>query len=134
MEAVILLFMPVNAIHKAPIHPYSEILGKWYPKFTLSNDFDSIAVNIFLEALDKNPVDAIKDLKLGSGFRHTKFHIYYTPEEERQYISVERVWNGGGGSKESERTIVIDNYEITRSAAQTILKSFENKHEKLEVF
>lgn len=134
IEAGIFLYMPFNAVHKAPLYPYAEILGKWYPKYTLNNDFDTIAVNIFIEALDKNPVGAIQELKLGSAFRHTKFHVFYAPEEERQYLSVEKVWNGGGGSKESERTMVMANYEINRAAAQAILKSFENKPEKLDIF
>jgi hypothetical protein len=134
LEAAIFLYMPFNAVNHAPVYPYSEILGKWYPKFTLTHDFDSIAVHIFLKAFEQNPLQAIQELKLGTAFRHTQFHVYYAPEEERQYLSAEKVWNGGGGSKESERTIVIANVEISRSVAQAILNSFEYKREKLNVF
>lgn len=134
IEVGIFLYMPFNAVNRAPVQPYSEILGKWYPKFTLTQDFDSIAVQIFLKAFEQNPLEAIKELKLGTAFRHTHFHVYYAPEEERQYLSAEKVWNGGGGSKESERTMVIANVEISRSVAQAILNSFEHKREQLDVF
>ena len=135
IEALILTGIPVLAVYQAIVHPYSETIGKWYPKFTLYKDFESIySEGKIQEALAENPVQALNDLGKGNGLRHSKVSIYYIKYEETQYMSVDRILIEKQGKGSKKVTPILANFAITPENAQTILETFGNKQNKQDVF
>jgi len=135
IEASILIILPITAIRKTEIYPYSEFLEKWYPKYTLSNDLESIStINKFTNDLSMDAVTAINSLKLGDAFRHTKIHLFYLKDEEHQYLTVEQIFIDGRGSGKKNRTIIINNLEVPNKIGEKILQTFEHKFERVDIF
>lgn len=134
-EAAILMIAPLVVIAKRKIYPFSEATDKWYPKFTLSRDFETIVVDQqFIQSLLENPMETIGLLDKGDAIRHCKIHVFYTKEEEDQYLTFERVSIEGQGRGAKDKEILINNFKINRRAAEQILNKFPHKAERLSVF
>lgn len=134
IEAFIIIGLPVMAIYKTKTYPYSEFLNKWYPKYTLLKDFESVStVNKMIRDLQKDPLKSIQDLKYGSGSRHTKIHVFYLKNEKYQYLTFENIFieKRGEGKRHSE--IIINNYRIDKRTAELIRDNFKNKRERIEL-
>lgn len=124
-EAVIIVGLPIISMLRLKPAPFSELLGRWYPKYTLYDDFESIAaVNKFVSELKDNALLAIKDLSGGEGIRYSKIHLFYHKDENVQYIAVDRIFveNQGRGKKRVE--VVINNMAIDNESAQQIMDEF----------
>lgn len=135
LEALIFLYMPFNAARSMPVYPYSEVMNKWYPKFTLTNDFESVgAGSNFVKQVLEDPLGAIQSLGLGEAFRHIKIHLFVQPNEETQYLVVEKIFVEDRGSGKRTATPLIKNLSIPGKDAEQILKHFEHKAERLDVF
>ena len=133
LEAVIIVGSPVLAILKTEVYPYSEVLLRWYPKYTLFNDFESIAAaGILTGQLREDPVKALEALGLGTGHRHAKVHLYYLKEEANQYLTFENVYIERGKDTKN-REVVINNFAIDGATAERILETFQHKHERVDV-
>lgn len=135
LEAIVIMALPIIAVYKTKVYPYSELNAKWYPKYTLNQDFESVGgVSSFLNYLTVDPTSAIEDLGRGMGYRYSKVHVFYHINENKQYLSLEKVFieKRGAGKRTSE--IVINNLEIDRNTAQEILEKFPNKKERFEIF
>lgn len=134
METFIIIVLPVVAIRKTPIYPYSEKLSKWYPKFTLFKDFESLSGSKkLMDDLAANPLVALQGLGKGSGTRHTKVHLFYFKDEDRQYLTFERIFIDGNGRGKRNGSVVINNLAIDSNAAIAIMAKFEHKREKIEI-
>lgn len=134
LEFLILLAMPLIAVHKMNIYPYSEKLGKWYPKFTLHDNFEYIAgVEKLLQDLRQDPLAALQQLKPGSGWRHSRIHLYYSPEEQYQYLTVERIYIEKMGRGKTNTSPAILNLRITKPQADAIFHHFHHGKERIEV-
>lgn len=135
LEAIIIIGLPIIAVHRTKVYPYSEFLGKWYPKYTLIPDFESVfAVNQFEKELQINPLESIESLGRGLGLRHSKIHVFYHKGENKQYMTVEKVFIEGRGKGKRITELVINNFEIDKGSAQSILEKFGSKKERIAIF
>ncbi len=129
IEALIIIVLPMVAIFKTKVYPYSEYLGKWYQKFTIDIDYRSISsIALFSKELYDDAYAAIEGLDFGDGYRHSKIHIFYLKDEDTQYITCENIFIEGRGRGKVHPTIVINNLAIEKQMADTILKNI--KHDK----
>lgn len=134
IEFLIIIGGPIVAIVKTKIYPYSELLENWYHKYTLYNDFESISmVNKLTKELASDPVKSIESLGKGSGLRHTKVHLYFMKDEDKQYLTFENIFIEGQGKGKKDSSIVINNFKINKADAELILEKYENKRERIDV-
>lgn len=133
LEAIIILAIPIAFVYKHAVYPFSEKENRWYPKYTLLRDFESIPVGgRLLNDLKNGVLEAIASLEKGSATRHTKIHIYFLPEEDFQYLTFERVNENGGGIN-GRKHIVLNNFKIDTATAKAILNTYANNREKNEI-
>ncbi len=134
IEAFIIIAGPLVAIYKTKTYPFSELLNKWYPKYTLSKDFKSVStVNKMIDDLQTEPLKSIQELKYGTGLRHTKIHVFYLNDEENQYLTFENIYIEGRGKGRKNSDIIINNFMIDKITAKSLLDNFDNKKERIEV-
>ncbi len=134
LEAVIIGAIPVIGVLKANIYPYSERLSKWYPKYTLLNDFESISlIKKLTKSLNEDLVSTIENLGKGNGIRHSKIHLYYIEEDDNQYLSIENIFIEDLGRGKTNKTLMINNLRIESKPAKLILDKFEHKREKIDI-
>jgi hypothetical protein len=97
----------------------------------LLKDFESVSTsNKLLSSFETDVLKTIQELRQGNGLRHSKIHVYYLPDEEKQYLSIEKVFIEGQGKGKKNTVNVIDNYKIDKAVAKSILESYENKKER----
>lgn len=134
IEFIIIMAGPIVAIVQTKVYPYSELLEKWYPKYTLFKDFESIsAINKLIGELSSDPLKSIDSLGKGTGLRHSKIHIFYLDDEDKQYLTFENIFIEGQGKGKKDCSIVINNFKIKKSDAKLILEKYENKRERTDV-
>ena len=134
IEALIIGGLPVLLILKSNTFPYSEKLNKWYPKFTLLKDFESISLmDSLVKSLSKEPIRAIGEIKKGHGLRHSKLHLYYLENEDKQYLSFENIFVEQQGKGKTTKTLMISNFLIANQVAIELKTKYENKRERIEV-
>src|SRR5690606_24489630 len=122
IEFVIILGFPIWNAHKIVVNPYSESFNKWYPKYTLIKEFESIStVDSFLEDFQENPIETIEKLETGSGSRHSKIHIFFKENEIEQYLKVDRVYVSEGGKRDKTVAPWVPNVVIDAKTAKAIL-------------
>jgi len=63
--------------------------------------------------------------------RHKKIHLFYLEDENKQYLTFEKIYIEGKGNKNS--TTVINNMTIDKPAAKSIMEEFANKRNRIEV-
>ena len=132
VEALVIMVGPIIAVYSTKIYPFSEEFKVWYPKFTLRNDFESVATVIKLTRdLQNDPLKAIQILKMGNGIRYTKVHVYYMEHEENQYLTFERIFIEKRGKGKERSTLIVHNYIIDKTMAESILAAFEHKRERI---
>ena len=133
-EIGIIMFGILSAVCKTNIYPYSEHNQKWYPKYTLIRDFESISSSIKItESLVSNPLQAIKDMQKGNGLRYSKIYIYYNDKDLDQFLSLEKVYieKSGSGKKNTENIVSL--FKISKPQAEAILANFQHKKERMEI-
>lgn len=135
LESIIIIFIPILAAIKTKIYPYSEMNSRWYLEYTLEHDFASLAtMKKTISQLTESPLEAIQDMGKGNGTRFSKVHIFYFENETQQYVTIDRTFiaNKGNGKKKTE--ILINNFAISKSAADAIMSKFINRRERVSVF
>ena len=133
-ELGILAAIPIIQVYKLDAYPYSENLSKWYPKYTLRQDFGNIpSAQQFMQQLEQEPVAAIENLSTGDGWRSSKVHLYFLPEEQQQYLTVEKRLVEGRGKGKATILPVVTNLSIDRVTAERLLQHFPHRRERLEV-
>lgn len=134
IEFLLILSGPIIAIVNTRIYPYSELHHKWYQKYTLFKDFEYLSTtNSLINGLANEPISTIENLGKGSGFRHTKVHVFYLKDEQKQFLTFEGVLIEGRGKGKRNSTIILNNFMISKSNAESILDKFENRRERIEV-
>lgn len=134
VEFALILSGPLIATIRTKTYPYSELLKTWYDKYTLHKDFESIsATSALLTELSSDPINAVKSLGKGTATRFTKLHVFYLKNEDKQYLTFERVFIAGHGKGEKNSHFVVYNFAINKADAEMILTEFENKREKIEI-
>ena len=130
IEAFIILSGALLPVIKHHINPFSEEFNRWYPKYVLRTDFESIATVYKLkESLIEDPLYTLQNLKYGDGARYTKVYIFFLKNEEKQYISFERFFVENRGRGKTKSKLVINNFLINATTAKLILEQFENKRD-----
>lgn len=134
IEFLIIMYGPIFSSLKSNTYPYSELFQKWYPKYTLYKDFETVTSDpVFINKLSTDPLDAIDSLQKGMAFRFVKVHIYYIPEEEIQYLTFEIIYLPNQGRGEKVGTCVINNFKINTQDANRILEKYPNNRERVDV-
>ncbi|MCT4580582.1 MAG: hypothetical protein N4A35_04125 [Flavobacteriales bacterium] len=132
IELTIIILVPILIIKQYLAKPYSEQLNKWYTKYILADDFESIAAPVsLLQSLDLNPINTLEELNKGTGQRHTKIYIYYLEREDIQYISFERI-SIINNTKKSYN--LINGFQINNEQAKYILSQYHYQKEILDIF
>ncbi len=135
IEFALITILPILTLRSAKAYPYSEALGKWYGKFTLNNDFEAIsAVSQFTEDLMTDAVAAIEKLAPGSGWRHSKIHIYHLEGEQFQFIDIEKINIEGRGKGKKTSTLQINNLQLENRVAKVVMDKFKNTKERFDIF
>lgn len=134
VEFLIIVAGPIIAVFKTNIYPYSELLSKWYPKYTLFKDFEALSTGKkMMNDLKSDTLKAIESLGKGTGLRHTKIHLYYLKGEEKQYLTFEKIFIEEQGKGKRNRSLLINHFMINSRDAERILERFENKRERIDV-
>ncbi len=134
-ELAIIGYLPVASILNIDVFPYSETQHQWYKKFTLNDDFTAVSsASAIQDSLLTDPVQAIRDLGNGQGWRHSKVHLFFLEEESDQYLSIERIFIEEQGRGKKQRTPIVTNMRIPKEAAHQILNTFDHSRERIEVF
>lgn len=127
IEALIIIALPVIAVYQTKVYPYSETLGKWFPKYILHKDFEYLASpSKMLKDLQTDVLAALKNLEKGFGHRHSKIHLHYHKDDETAYVSVESVTIEGQGKGKTQKNTLISNFVIDRQTAEQILSAYGN--------
>lgn len=127
VEALIIISVPVLFVKKQPIAPFSARTNKWYRKFVLNKDFESIALKeVFRNDLKANCIPAIEGLGKGMATHFARVSIYHLEDEFEQYITVENVRKDRTGKSE-EATSIIHLLVISKSEAELLIKQYHGK-------
>lgn len=134
-EFAMIMAIPIMAIWKSKVFPYSENERKWYGKYSLEEDFEMMhSVQHLLEPLQKDAFKTINELEEGNGLRHSKIHIYYLENERNQYLELEKIYFESGGEGKKTSVVILDNFRIDNQAAKMILAKFKNDKVKFPIF
>jgi hypothetical protein len=126
-ELLMLLAIPVYLVYKQPVSPFSNMTNKWYRKYVLHKDFESIALKEkFEDAIAGNLPDTIDRLKNGGITYFCRISIYYLKDEERQYLRVENISRDKTGKNERPLT-VIDLQPISKEDAVYLMEKYHAK-------
>lgn len=132
IELTTIVFVPILIIKQYIAKPYSERLNKWYTKYVLEDDFESIITPTgLLQSLKSNPTNTLNELNKGTAQRHTKIYIYYLEREDIQYISFERISIISNTKKSFN---LINGFQINNQTAKYILDKYHHKKEILDIF
>lgn len=125
LSEIIIISLPmVLLIMDFDVLPFSEKLNKWYKKYTIDDDFESMySGKLVDEKLDKGVLTALTDLLPGNGARHSKIHLYYLEGENSQYLSIDKVVIDPRSGKIAQ-TPVVENYRISDIDAKAIQNEF----------
>ena len=108
IEILVILGIPAYLLSKTSPKPFSERMRKWYPCFTIQEEFTSVSnPERIAEELAEDPVQALTQMKGASSMYHAKAHLYYIEGEQDQYLSMEnfRIQRGKETSWKSEVAI-----------------------------
>jgi hypothetical protein len=135
VEFLLIVTIPAISVLQTKVYPYSELFEKWYEKYTLTKDFQSISwSNHLISNLESNPMEAIESLHLGISYRYTKIHLFYLKGEADHYLTFENIYfEGRGESTRKKSEIIVNNFRISDAIAKQILEKFPNKRERIEV-
>lgn len=134
LEFAIIAGVTMYFFLKSKPYPYSENLGHWYSKYTLSRDFEAISSHkMFIKKLDgQSMCDFITGLKSGIALRHMKIHVFYEKDEENQYLSFENRLSSTNGKV--DREIIENCIRVDKPTVEKIMNAFPYKKEKNEIF
>ncbi len=134
VEAVIIIGIPVWMVLKAPVFPFSELLRKWYPKYTLLTDFEVInGSDSFMQKLTIDPLQTIAGLGKGRSNSYSEIHIFYLKDEEPQYLTIDRVFIEERGRGKRKTSNTVSNLTVSKTTAETLLANYRYKKERTEI-
>lgn len=134
LEFIAIAFSSLQLISSYPIFPFSENYNKWYTKFTLEDDFESLSSSsATITKLDTGVLETLQNLDWGNGFNHSKIHLYYLEQETDQYLSIEKVMVTDRKKGTITKTPVVVNYRINNSDAKAIKNTFRITKERFDV-
>ncbi|MEM7103068.1 MAG: hypothetical protein AAF502_08070 [Bacteroidota bacterium] len=115
-------------------YPYSEDLARWYPKFTLDNQFRSVVgSDAFIEKLNADLIGTLDEIAEGIAYKYALVHIFFLPYEKVQYLSFENVFIEGRGRGKTNSSLPINNLKISTEDAKMLMQKFGAKQERIDV-
>jgi len=127
IEAFIIVYGPIKIIKDYAIPPFSILHKKWYSKYILSKDFESIfSENKIIEGLNNNPVAYVNTLEHGRANNHTRISVFLLKEETVQYLRFENVKKDRDG-KNATITEIVSLFPIKSNEAKELIKKFYAK-------
>lgn len=127
IEAAIIVAVPYLILRSASFSPFSDQLNKWYIKYVLNKDFESIVMQAgIIEDLKENAVGTIDALENGLAYRHAKISVFYLPDEEVNYLLVENVSSDRSG-KNKKTYAVVEHLSISKADAEQLIEKHHAK-------
>lgn len=134
VEALLIIGGPVFSVITTKIYPYSELLMKWYSKYTLLDEFASIyGETTLMKNLQTDCLKTIKELGKGTANRYSKIHLFYLPGEEHNYLTFEKINIESRGKARKTSKIILNNFRVDKDTANKILEQYGNKRERIEI-
>jgi|GEM_PF-2090498 len=108
-----------------PVMPFSDKYNKWYPKYTLEDDYQAVISKFSLEEkFSESVVSGIQSLNAGRANSHTKVHLYFLEGEDNHYVSVDKVFIEEQGKGKMKVSSIMQNYRIDTNDARDIQRNF----------
>ncbi len=127
IEAAIIMIVSTLVVKNQPQSPFSLRHDKWYKKYILHKDFESIALQEnFRKDLATNCKEVIGLLGNGLAYHHAMISIFFLEEENEQYLTVENVRNDKSG-KRINSTEVTHLLPISRDEAKELIEKYHGK-------
>ncbi len=127
MELGIVVSTAFKILRNYHVAPFSERYNKWYPKYTLLQEYQSMPnERWFLSQEGNSYVEKIDQLKPGRATRFGRISIFYLPHTSNAYLLYENVERDGNGKKE-QSTPIIDKLLISGQEAKEIIERCHGK-------
>lgn len=128
IEAGIVVGIPLIIYKNHPEIPFSEILHRWYPKYTLSEQFESIAaISGFNIELANDVEGTLEKLSYGRPGRYGEVSVFFLKDESTQYLSVDNIYLEDRGRGKRNVTPVTHLLKIPKPVAEKILARYPHK-------
>lgn len=125
IEAMIIIGLPFYILLQHQITPFSTNHNKWYRKYTLKKEFDTLPnPNDLIEATNLSIF--IDQLKPREATRSGRVSIYYLKGETDQYLMFENIHRGINSLKE-EATIKVNCLRVSSETAQELIEKYHAK-------
>lgn len=136
LEFAIIAAIAIKTGLNSNVIPFSYKFNKWYPKFTLTDQFEHVASIKYIESQikDTNVLDFINKLDQGQGFAFSRIHIYFNKQEHDQYLTFEKVNVESRGEGKTNVTPMVQHLRISTIEAESILQKHNNKLERFDLF
>lgn len=132
IESLLLWGAPIVGVFGAKVYPYSEKMGRWYPKYTFDDQFKIVHNGERLVAdLEQGVLSTIEALGLGTATRYSRLHVYYLEGEREHYLEVEKVYVDSESKADYET--VVPFYKIDTSIAKRLLERFDTHKDRFDV-
>lgn len=136
LEFAIISALAIKTGLNSNVIPFSYKFNTWYPKFTLTDQFEHIASIKYVENQIKetNVLDFVNKLEQGQGFAFSRVHIYFNKQEHDQYLTFEKVNVESRGEGKTNVSPMLHHLKISSMEAESILKKYDNKLERFDLF
>ncbi len=132
IEFIILVGLPIVAIHKTEVYPFSEVLNKWFPKYTIDYHFEYIGgVTKLIQNLQEDVISTIENLGPGKAFQFSRIHIFHAKGEEQAYLSIEKIRLDEKSNEQGY--MILNNFIINPIVATELLDKHPHRREKVAV-
>ncbi|MEL6811252.1 MAG: hypothetical protein AAFP76_07955 [Bacteroidota bacterium] len=129
LELGIIIYMVFKMLYTYRVGPFDERHNKWYRKFTLHDEYQSLAnERHFREIEGVSVLEKMKHFTKGRATRYGRVSIYYLEEASQGYFLYENVGRDGNGKKE-ETTVMIDLLTIPKNDAKSIIDTYHGKED-----
>jgi hypothetical protein len=128
-EIAIVVFTAWTTVNAFHIGPFNDRFNKWYTKYKLHDEYQSLAnERSFLELDGSTSSEKIKNLKSGGATRYGKISVYYLENAGQGFLLYENMARDSKGKKASGTTM-LDHLIIPKIEAKQIIDTFHGKKE-----
>jgi hypothetical protein len=133
LEFILIVALPLIAVYKTKVYPFSESLNKWFPKYTLNQMFEQVrGTSKLQEKLNEDVVQTIKNLASGRANQFSRIHLFYLKGDDHAYLSIEKIRINEKGNEVGY--LILNNYTLDNKTGAEILSNFPNKRERISIF
>lgn len=127
IEAGIIFTIPIVAIRKHSLYPFSEKQLKYYKKETVLSHFGRVASEkLLVEKLNYSVIKTLEELLGGKSHKgYSKVTLHTLPNESEHYLSVSNIFYDSKNRKSSD--LILRYYRIDTNTLEEIRKTFPTK-------